>query len=117
MRSQFKVFGEALQGVRQDISGFREEVTSRFERIEREMAEGFGRVDREMAAGFGRVDCELGLVKTAIVEQSRELREVRGELAEVRGAVKRVEDGLEKKVDREEVEAIVRRVAFPPRSR
>jgi hypothetical protein len=124
MRSQFKVFGEAVLGVRQDLAGFREEVTSRFERVDREMALGFARVDREMAEGFGRIDRDLELVKSAIVDHSRELRdlrgevgELRGEVGELRGAVNKVEAVLEKKVERDEVEAIVRRVATPPRSR
>ncbi|MGO8996395.1 MAG: hypothetical protein ACLQVI_24030 [Polyangiaceae bacterium] len=124
MRSQFKVFGEAVLGVRQDLAGFREEVTSRFERVDREMALGFARVDREMAEGLGRIDRDLELVKSAIVDHSRELRdlrgevgELRGEVGELRGAVNKVEAVLEKKVERDEVEAIVRRVATPPRSR
>jgi hypothetical protein len=94
MRAQFKVFGEGL-------AGLREVAESGFQRVDREMAEGFGRVDREMAEGFGRVDRELTLVKSAVLENGR--------------ALKRVEDALEKKVDRDEVEAIVGRAVAASR--
>ncbi|MGH7270377.1 MAG: hypothetical protein ACREJ3_08085 [Polyangiaceae bacterium] len=81
MRGQFKVFGEALQGLRGEVvSGF-EEVHRRFEEVHRR---------------FEHVDHELGLVKAAVIEHGRELRESRAELV--------------KKVDREEVVVIATRI-------
>jgi hypothetical protein len=91
VRSQFKVFGEALQGVNENV-----------DRLDRTVTSGFGRVDREMAAGFGRLDRELGLVKEVVLDHGRQLREIRG-------SVTRLEAAMEKKVDRDEVEAIVDR--------
>jgi hypothetical protein len=73
MRSQFKVFGEALQGMRE------------------QMAEGFDRVDRDM-----------DLLKAAVLEHGREL-------GEIRRSVHRLEEKMDGKVDRDEVETIVAR--------
>ncbi len=53
IRAQFGVFGEALQGLR-------EQMEARFEAVDRR---------------FDRTDHELGLVKTAVLENSRQLRE------------------------------------------
>jgi hypothetical protein len=87
LRGQFKVFGEALQG-------FRDHVDRRFEQIDQR----FDRVDRR----FDRVDQEMGLLKSAVLEHGRELKEIRA--------------GLEKKVDRNEVEALVERAVAGSRS-
>jgi len=87
LRSQFKVFGEALQGQREE----------------------FGRRFDAADARADRTDGELALVKAAVLENSREIREVRGDLHEVRGAVARIELALDKKVDRDEVEGLVAR--------
>jgi hypothetical protein len=86
VRSQFKVFGEAFLGLRD------------------QMTAGFEQVDRR----FEQVDGEIGLLKAAVIEQSRELREIRV-------AVSRLEDKVDKKVDRVEVEAIVEEVLARPR--
>jgi hypothetical protein len=110
VRSQFKVFGEALQVVNEKVDRLDRHVTSGFERVDREIATGFERVDREMATGFERVDRELGLVKAVVLEHSRELRQIRGGMT-------RLEAVMEKKVDRDEVEAIAQRVVDRPRSR
>jgi phosphate uptake regulator len=120
VRSQFKVFGEALQVVNEKVdrldrhvtSGFERvdrEMATRFERVDREMATRFEHVDREMATGFERVDRELGLVKAVVLEHGRELRQIRGGMT-------RLEAVMEKKVDRDEVEAIAQRVVDRPRS-
>ncbi len=58
-----------------------------------------GRIDSlqdEMNDRFGRVDQDLALVKEAVMEHGRQLKDVRAT--------------LDKKVDRDEVEAIVERV-------
>ena len=102
LRSQFKVFGEALTGLRQEMTGefaaVRGEMKAEFAAVRGEMAAGFDAVDRR----FVRVERDLGLVKTAVVEHGRELREVRG-------AVTRIEGALDRKVDREELEDVVAR--------
>jgi hypothetical protein len=80
IRSQFRVFGEALQGIRETMD-------ARFGAVDRR----FDTVD----ARADRTDGELALVKVAVLENNRELRELRG-------AVSRL-------VNRDEVEAIVAR--------
>jgi hypothetical protein len=130
MRSQFKVFGEALQIVNEKVD----------------------RLDRHVTSGFERVDRELGLVKAVVLEHGRELRELKAvaldhgrelldhgrelrelkaivldhgrelldhgrELREVRGGVTRLEAAMEKKVDRDEAEAIAERVIDRRRAR
>jgi hypothetical protein len=89
LRGDFKVFGEAL-------SGFRAEVRADFERVDREFISLRTEVQSlrtEVHAGFERVDRELGLVKSAVLEHGRQLREIR-----------------DRKVDRDEVEGIVQGV-------
>jgi methyl-accepting chemotaxis protein len=95
LNAKFNVFGEALQG-------FRDEVAKQFEQVD----------DR-----FERVDRRFGQVELAVLENSRAIREVRGELGEVRGelgevraTVTRIESALATKVDRDEIEPIVERV-------
>ena len=87
LNSKFKVFGEGLQGVRDELREFRGEVDLRFEAVDRR----FDAVD----ARSDRTDGELALVKAAVLENNRELKELRG-------AVTRM-------VNRDEVEAIVAR--------
>ena len=70
MRSHFKSFGEALQGLSQQVDA------------------RFAQVD----ARFDGVDREINLVKCAVLENSRELRDIRAT-----------------KVSRDEVESIVER--------
>ncbi|MGO8996381.1 MAG: hypothetical protein ACLQVI_23960 [Polyangiaceae bacterium] len=110
MKSQFKVFGEAVQAVDEKVDRLDRKVTSGFARVDAEMASGFARVDAEVASGFARVDRELGLVKAVVIDHSRELREIRG-------SVTRLEAAMEKKVDRDDVEAIAERVVARPRPR
>jgi len=65
----------------------------------------FARVDREI----GLLKTDLGFVKSAVTDHSRDLREIRVELKETKAAVVRVEGALARKVDRDELEAIVQR--------
>ena len=65
----------------------------------------FEQVDRRFEQG----DCRFGRVELAVLENSREIRELRGELGEVRATVTRIESALAAKVDRDEVEPIVER--------
>ena len=63
-----------------------------------QVVSGFAQVDREIEQvrqRFDGVDREIGLVKSAVLENSRDLRD----------GLQRFE---EKKVDREEIDAIVR---------
>ena len=60
-RAQFKVFGEALQGLRDEMNG-------RFDGVDREIA-------------FVKTD--LSLVKTAVVETNRDMKELRRTVEEL----------------------------------
>jgi hypothetical protein len=89
LRGDFKVFGEALGGLRQqvteEIGGLRQQMTDGFERVDRELG--------ELKRDLGEVKVDLGLVKSAVTTHTRELREIRSALGN--------------KVERGEVEAIV----------
>jgi len=96
LRGDFKVFGEALGGLRQefreehgrlrqDFEGLRQEVGG----LRQQMTDGFERVEHEL----GEVRVDLALVKSAVTTHTRELREIRSALGN--------------KVERGEVEAIV----------
>src|ERR1700722_10844229 len=87
IRSQFRVFGEALQGIRETMDARFGAVDCRFDAVDRRFDAVEARADR--------TDGELALVKVAVLENSRELKELRG-------AVSRL-------VDRNEVEVIVAR--------
>jgi hypothetical protein len=80
IRSQFRVFGEALQGIRETMD-------ARFDAVDRR----FDAVD----ARADRTDGELALVKVAVLENNRELKELR--------------EAMSRFVDRDEVEVIVAR--------
>ncbi len=58
MRGQFRVFGEAL-------SGLREEMNRRFDRVE---------------GDIGVMKTDVGLLKTAVVEHGRQLKWIRAKL-------------------------------------
>jgi len=81
LRGEFKVFGEALGGLRQQMTDGFAAVDRRFERVEHEI---------------GEMRVDLGLVKSAATTHSRELREIRRALGN--------------KVERGEVETIVEHV-------
>ncbi len=69
LRGDFKVFGEALGGVREEVGGLREEL---------------GGLRQQMTDGFERVDRELGEVKRDLGEVKRDLGEVKRDLGEVK---------------------------------
>ncbi len=92
LRGDFKVFGEALEGQRQQM-------TDGFARVDRELGEvkrDLGEVQRELGevkVDLGEVKVDLGLVKSAVTTHTGQLREIRSALGD--------------KVERGEVEAIV----------
>ena len=81
IRGQFKVFGEALHGFRDSVDQRFERIDQRFERIDQR----FDQVDRR----FDRVDQDIALLKSAVLEHGRELKEIRAEL------VKKVDRGAQ----------------------
>ena len=116
LRGDFKVFGEALGGLREDLGEVKRdlgevkrdlgEVKLDLEEVKRDLGEvkrdleevklDLGEVKRdlgEVKVDLGEVKVDLGLVKAAVTTHTRELREVRGALGN--------------KVERGEVEAIV----------
>jgi chromosome segregation ATPase len=108
LRGQFKVFGEALQSFREHVDSRLDEVDRRFEQIDRRFEQidrRFERIDRR----FERVEHEIGLLKDAALEHGRELKKHGQQLEELRAAV-------ERKVDRNEVEAIVERAVAGSRA-
>jgi len=88
LRGEFKVFGVALGGLREEMTELRQQVTDGFAAVDRR----FERVENEL----GEVRVDLALVKSAATTHSRELREIRSALGN--------------KVERGEVEAIVEHV-------
>jgi hypothetical protein len=100
LRGDFKVFGEALGGLRQqvteEIGGLRKEVTREIGGLRKEMNDRFERVEHELDGvkrDLGEVKVDLALVKSAAMTHTRELREIRSALGN--------------KVERGEVETIV----------
>jgi predicted nucleic acid-binding Zn-ribbon protein len=106
LRGDFRVFGEALTGLRGEVADLRGEVHAGFERVDRELTSvradmsevkhDLSEVKHELSEvkhDLSEVKHELGLVKSAVLEHGRELREIR-----------------DRKVDREEVEGIVQGV-------
>jgi hypothetical protein len=100
LRGDFKVFGEALGGLRQqvteEIGGLRKEVTEEIGGLRKEMNDRFERVEHglgDVKRDLGEVKVDLALVKSAVTTHTRELREIRSALGN--------------KVERGEVEAIV----------
>ena len=92
LRGDFKVFGEALGGLRQQMTDGFERVDRELGDVKRDLAEvkrDLGEVKRDL----DEVKVDLGLVKSAVTTHTRELREIRGALGN--------------KVERGEVEAIV----------
>jgi hypothetical protein len=102
IRAQNRGFGEGLQLLRehqhvldqQQQTMLREQQTMRQEQqtLRQEMVARFDHVERDIA----EIRHDVGLVKIAVLDHARELKEIRV--------------GLEKKVDRDEVEPIVQRV-------
>ena len=102
MQGHFKVFGEQLGALREQVTSLDHKVTSldhkvtsldhkvtsldhKVTALDDKVTTGFAQVELR----FERVEHEIGLLKVAVIEQGRELK---------------------KKVDRDEVEAIVERV-------
>ncbi|HEY6461408.1 MAG TPA: hypothetical protein VIY73_14680 [Polyangiaceae bacterium] len=85
LRSDFRVFGEALAGLDAKVSGLEARMDQRFDRIEQRLE---------------RVECDVSLLKTATTDNGRELKAIR--------------TTLDRKVDRDEVEGIVARVVARP---
>ena len=81
LRGEFKAFGQGLASLNDKIDATTARFETRFDRID---------------ARFDRVEHELGLMKSAVLEHGRQLKEIRVT--------------LDKKVDRDDVEAIVERV-------
>ena len=97
VRGDLRVVGEALQAQGDALQGFREEVGARFDEVDaqfrrvdarfdevdtqfRQVGARFDEVDaqfRQVGAHFERVDTDLGLLKSAVIENTRELRQVR----------------------------------------
>jgi hypothetical protein len=73
INAKFNVFGEALQGIQATMDERFGRVDQRFGLVDRELALMRG----EMRGGFQRVDCELSLVQTAVLENNREIKELR----------------------------------------
>ena len=89
VRSDFKVFGESL-------AAFRDEVRCELQDVHRQFQGVHGRLER--------VEHELVLLKEVALEHGRELKEHGRELVALRVAV-------QTKVDRQDVEAMVRGVS------
>jgi hypothetical protein len=62
VRGDLRVVGEALQAQGDALQGFRDEVDAQF---------------RQVGAHFDRVDTDLGFLKSAVIENTRELRQMR----------------------------------------
>ena len=108
IRAQFSVFGEALHGMREHMEARFEAVDERFDGIDRR----FEAVDRRFEAvdsRFDRMDHELGLVKTVVLENSRELKDHGLELKQIRLAAAVTSGVLDEKVGRAEVVEFVER--------
>jgi regulator of replication initiation timing len=95
LRGEFRVFGESLQSVRGQVDGLREDVDG--------LRKDVGDFRQEVGARFHRVEQDIGvlkldvsLLKDASIETTQELKRLRLSVDK-------------KKVDRDEVEAIVER--------
>jgi hypothetical protein len=122
MRSQFQVFGESLQGLREHMDTRFEQVDRRFEQVDRR----FEQVDRR----FDDVESGIVLLKDVSLDHTRALKVVKRDLKElkaasieqthqlneVRSAVDRLTVKVDQKVDRAEVERIVDEALARPRS-
>ena len=111
--SQFKVFGEALQGLHENMALRFDGIDDRFERIDHR----FDGIDHRFDGIDGRfdgIDQEILLLKDASLTHTRELKEVNHQLREIRTSVDRLAEKVDQKVDRTEVEAIVERALSRP---
>ncbi len=106
IRAQGKVFGEGLELLREQMQAGFAEVDRRFEQVDRRFEQIDGRFE-QIDGRLEQIDGRLGRVEDAVVQHGRELK-LHGE--QLRAIA-------EKKVDREEVEAIVERVIARTASR
>jgi septal ring factor EnvC (AmiA/AmiB activator) len=102
IHGDMQVFGEGLQALRAHVDAGFAKVDERFEQVDRR----FDAIDRR----FEGVDREIGLVKAAVLTHDRELRATRSDIQENKATLARVEEKLDKKVDRDEIEPIVERL-------
>jgi hypothetical protein len=94
IRAQNKGFGEGQELLREQMGVLREEVGG----LREEMRAGFAEVDRRFAQvdrRFDHIEQDVGLVKIAVLDHARELKEIRVALGN--------------KVDRHELETLVAR--------
>jgi archaellum component FlaC len=94
IRAQNKAFGEGQELLRDQMRASFEEVDRRFEQVDRRFEQIDHRFE-QMDQRFERIEQDVGLVKIAVLDHARELKEIR--------------TALDRKVDRDEVEAIVAR--------
>jgi septal ring factor EnvC (AmiA/AmiB activator) len=113
MRSQFRVFGESLQGLREHMDTRFDEVDCRFDRVENEIVL-LKDVSQKHTRELKKHTRELNELKTVSSENTRELKEVNHQLREILTSVDRVAEKVAQKVDRVEVEAIVERALSRP---
>ena len=79
IRGQFRVFGEALAGLREEMGRRFDEVDRRFHEVDRR----FDRVEGDMGLlkiDVGTLTVDVGLLKTAVVEHGRQLKGIRAKL-------------------------------------
>jgi chromosome segregation ATPase len=136
IRSQFKVFGESLEGLREQVvTGF-DRVDRRFEQVDARLDQVDGRLDQidgrldqidgrldqvdgrldqidgrldQVDGRLDKVENEMVLLKEATLENGRGLKDVRT-------AVERLTEKVDRKVDRAEVQAVVEEALAPPGS-
>jgi predicted RNase H-like nuclease (RuvC/YqgF family) len=109
MRGHFKAYGEALEGVRIDIHVFKQDIHGLKQDVHGLKQDVHGLrhdvdslrhdVDglrHDMEAGFEQVDRRFDRLEAAVLEHTRELKELRV--------------AVDRKVDRDQVEGIVERV-------
>jgi hypothetical protein len=92
LRSHFKVFGERLEGVEQRldtrIDGLEQRLDARIDGLEQRLDARIDGLEQRVTAQLADLSHEVGLVKIAVLEHGRALKE---------------------KVDRDEVQAILER--------
>ena len=92
MRGEFRGFGEALQGLREGVGARFNHVDARFDRVE----EDLGTLKHDVGVlnhDVGTLKHDMILVTDAVLENIRE--------------IKRLSTLVDKKVDRDEVEALI----------
>jgi len=99
IRSQFSVFGEALVGLRETMdrrfAELGERMDARFAVVDRRFEQVDQRFD-QVGHRLGRLEGDVILLKAAVIENARDIREMRGTLT-------RIEAKLDEKVDRSEL--------------